>query len=110
MKRKIVLMMILAAAMASAWADMGSVEVAGEVTTVMPASSKRTWFIIQNTGSDTAWIRFDGGTNALTTDNGIKLAGGATLAVSREVLLQAARNKVEAISDGDTTLTFQEGQ
>lgn len=93
-----------------AFAGIGTVSIPDSETQVMAAKYDRTWFVIQNPGTNAVWLKLDSSTNALTTTNGFKLDGGATLSVSA-TKANLTRNAIKAISETATTntITYQEG-
>jgi hypothetical protein len=94
---------------ATAFAGFGVVAVTTAETQVLPASSVRLWYVVQNPTTNAVYLKLDGSTNALTTTNGFRLDAGATISVSANKA-NPSRNRITAIStSGTNSITYQEG-
>jgi agmatine/peptidylarginine deiminase len=109
---KIAVTLVLCIAIAGfAYAGFGTVSVTTTETEVAPAKADRSNVLLQNNTTNDIWIKYDGSTNALTTNNGIKLvASGGSIAITKNGFSNPARNRITAISAaGTNALTYSEG-
>lgn len=110
-KTEIIILLAIMALAITGFAGIGTVSVGTTETTVLAASSVRTWFVLQNNSSNDIYVKVDSATNALTTTNGIKVAAsGGSLVITGNTKANPSRNAITAISGtGTNTLTYQEG-
>lgn len=110
-KLEIIVCLLVLCAMATAIAGMGTVTVTTSETVVLAENLKRRWVVLQNNSTNDVWIKVDSSTNALTTNNGIKLAAsGGTFSIADTGHANPATCGVKAIvATGTAILTYTEG-
>ena len=102
---------VIGASLTAALAGIGTVSVTTSETTVLAANDRRRWVVLQNNSTNDIYVRFDSGTTAVTTNNGVKIAAsGGTLTINDNGHANPAINGVKAISAaGTNSLTYQDG-
>lgn len=110
-KFEILICLLVLFAMATAFAGVGTVSVTSTETSVLSASDRRRWVLLQNNSTNDIWIKVDSSTTALTTNNGVKLAAsGGTLTITDNGHANPAMNAIKAIvASGTSTLTYTDG-
>lgn len=91
-------------------ASIGTVSVGTSETEVLPASSRRTSFIIGNPSgnANSVYVKYDSSTNVVTASNGTALVPGATLSIMATGAANPSRNRITAIAAAPTLITVSE--
>lgn len=97
------IILVLVASMA--WAGVGPVSVGLTPVTVVAATggaNSNKWVVLQNNSTNDMYLKLDSSTNTLTTTNGVKLAAGASIAITATAPANPARNAIQAVSAAGT--------